>query len=52
MRCAAVAVRGATFPMILESRGAVVLGGMAIRRDNLVGGAQEFVERLVAALHS
>ena len=33
---------------IVESRGAEVLGGMTIRRDDLVGGAKDFVDRLVA----
>ena len=33
---------------IVQSRGAEVLGGMTIRRDDLAGGAKEFVERLVA----
>lgn len=32
---------------ILEDRGAEVLGGMAIRRDNLEGGAREFVNRVL-----
>jgi hypothetical protein len=32
---------------IMEERGARVLGGMAIRRTNLVGGAKEFVSRLL-----
>ncbi len=32
---------------ILEDRGAEVLGGMAIRRDNLEGGAREFVTRVL-----
>ena len=32
---------------ILEDRGAEVLGGMAIRRTNLEGGAKEFVERVL-----
>lgn len=35
---------------ILESRGAEVVGGMAIRRDALGPGATEFVDRLVDAL--
>jgi flavodoxin len=37
---------------IVESRGAEVLGGLTIRRDDLEGGAQEFVERLVANVPS
>ena len=35
---------------IMEERGAQVLGGMAIRRNDLEGGAREFVERLLAAV--
>jgi hypothetical protein len=35
---------------ILEARGADVLGGMAIRRNNLEAGANEFVERLLDAI--
>jgi Flavodoxin domain len=35
---------------IMEERGAQVLGGMAIRRNNLEGGAREFVERLLVAV--
>jgi hypothetical protein len=35
---------------IVEGRGASVLGGMAIRRDDLDGGTKDFVERLLAAL--
>ena len=35
---------------IMEERGAQVLGGMAIRRNDLEGGAHEFVERLLAAV--
>src|SRR6266568_9133322 len=31
---------------ILEERGAKVLGGMAIRRNNLEGGSKDFVDRL------
>jgi hypothetical protein len=34
---------------ILEGRGANVLRGMTIRRSDLEGGAQEFVERLLEA---
>jgi flavorubredoxin len=33
---------------IMEERGAEVLGGMAIRRTDLEGGAREFVQRLLA----
>jgi hypothetical protein len=33
---------------IVESRGAEVLGGLQIRRDDLEGGAKDFVERLLA----
>jgi hypothetical protein len=33
---------------ILESRGAEVLGGLQIRRDDLEGGARDFVDRLLA----
>ena len=33
---------------IVQSRGAEVLGGMTIRRDDLAGGAKEFADRLVA----
>ena len=35
---------------IMEERGADVLGGMAIRRDHLADGAQEFVARLREAM--
>jgi len=35
---------------IMEERGADVLGGMAIRRDHLADGAQEFVARLREAI--
>jgi hypothetical protein len=35
---------------ILEGRGAKVLGGMTIRRNDLEGGAREFVERLLEAI--
>ena len=35
---------------ILRGRGAEVVGGMAIRRDNLAGGARELADRLVEAL--
>jgi hypothetical protein len=33
---------------IVESRGAEVLGGLQIRRDDLEGGAKDFVDRLLA----
>ena len=33
---------------IVEGRGAEVIGGMAIRRDNLAGGARELVDRLLS----
>lgn len=35
---------------ILEGRGANVLGGMTIHRNDLEGGATEFVERLLEAI--
>jgi sulfite reductase alpha subunit-like flavoprotein len=35
---------------LLEGRGANVLGGMTIRRNDLEGGAKEFVERLIEAI--
>jgi hypothetical protein len=35
---------------IVEERGAKVLGGMAIRRNDLEGGASEFVDRVLAAV--
>jgi len=35
---------------IVEGRGASVLGGMAIKRTDLEGGSEDFVERLLAAL--
>jgi hypothetical protein len=35
---------------ILDGRGADVLGGMAIRRNRLADGAQEFVARVLAAV--
>jgi hypothetical protein len=35
---------------IIEARGADVIGGMAIRRNNLSGGAKDFVNRLMAAV--
>jgi flavorubredoxin len=37
---------------VVESRGAEVIGGMAIRRDDLEGGAEDFVGRLLTALES
>jgi hypothetical protein len=33
---------------IVEQRGGNVIGGMAIRRDDLEGGAADFVDRLLA----
>jgi hypothetical protein len=36
--------------VILEGRGAQVLGGMALRRQELVGGVKEFVDRLLQAI--
>ncbi len=35
---------------ILEDRGAEVLGGMAIRRTNLAGGAREFADRVLESV--
>jgi hypothetical protein len=35
---------------ILELRGAKVLGGMALRRSDLEGGARDFVDRLLEAI--
>ncbi|MDQ6617943.1 MAG: flavodoxin domain-containing protein [Actinomycetota bacterium] len=35
---------------IMEERGANVLGGMAIKRNNLEGGARDFVARLLEAI--
>jgi sulfite reductase alpha subunit-like flavoprotein len=35
---------------LLEGRGANVLGGMTIRRNDLEGGAKEFVDRLLEAI--
>jgi hypothetical protein len=32
---------------LMEDRGAEVLGGMAIRRDDLAGGARDFAERVL-----
>jgi hypothetical protein len=33
---------------IVQQRGGNVVGGMAIRRDDLEGGAADFVDRLLA----
>ncbi|MHB8466931.1 MAG: flavodoxin family protein [Acidimicrobiales bacterium] len=33
---------------IVESRGGTVLGGMAIRRNNIAGGVEEFVGRVLS----
>ncbi|MBK9178025.1 MAG: hypothetical protein IPM45_00395 [Acidimicrobiales bacterium] len=35
---------------IVEGRGAEVLGGMAIKRNDLEGGAREFVDRVLGAV--
>lgn len=35
---------------IMEDRGANVIGGMAIKRSDLEGGAQDFVDRLLDAV--
>ncbi len=35
---------------ILESRGAQVLGGMAIRRNDLAGGARDFADRVLESV--
>jgi hypothetical protein len=35
---------------IVEERGGDVIGGMAIRRDNISAGAQDFVDRLLEAV--
>jgi flavorubredoxin len=35
---------------IMEERGATVLGGMAIRRNDIAGGVREFVDRLREAV--
>jgi flavodoxin len=32
---------------LMEDRGAEVIGGMTIRRDDLAGGARDFVERVL-----
>jgi hypothetical protein len=37
---------------IVGRRGGNVIGGMAIKRNNLEGGAREFVDRLVGALEA
>jgi len=37
---------------VVEDRGAVVLGGMALRRDRLVEGSMEFVARLLEAVEA
>ena len=37
---------------IIEGRGAEVIGGMAIRRNDLQGGAEQLAERLVAAVQA
>jgi hypothetical protein len=37
---------------ILAARGADVLGGMAIRRDNIPGGARDFAHRLVDSVEA
>jgi hypothetical protein len=35
---------------IVEDRGGDVIGGMAIRRDNIPAGSQDFVDRLLEAV--
>ncbi len=35
---------------IVEGRGANVIGGMALRRNDLEGGARDFVQRLLEAI--
>ena len=35
---------------IMRDRGAEVIGGMAIRRNDLRGGSEEFVDRLLGAI--
>lgn len=35
------------FVALMEDRGAEVLGGLAIRRDDLAGGSTDFVERVL-----
>ncbi|HET9442992.1 MAG TPA: flavodoxin domain-containing protein [Acidimicrobiales bacterium] len=37
---------------IMEDRGAEVLGGMAIRRDDLAGGSREFVGRVLDVVNA
>jgi hypothetical protein len=37
---------------IVRATGAEVIGGMAIRRDDLEGGAKDLADRLVAAVHA
>ena len=37
---------------IVEERGGKVLGGMALRRNDLEGGAAEFVDRVLAAVNA
>ena len=37
---------------IVRERGGDVIGGMAIRRDNLEGGARELVSRLLSAVEA
>lgn len=37
---------------ILQGRGAEVIGGMAIRRNDLEGGAADFAGRLIAAVEA
>ncbi|MEM9890087.1 MAG: hypothetical protein AAF962_04430 [Actinomycetota bacterium] len=44
---------GKTLPImsrVIGERGGEVIGGYAIKRDDLAGGAEEFVDRLLAAL--
>jgi hypothetical protein len=36
--------------VLLEDKGAEVLGGLAIRRDRLASGAVDFVDRLTDVL--
>jgi hypothetical protein len=38
------------FVALVEDRGGEVLGGMTIRRDDLVGGAKDFAERLLGVV--
>jgi hypothetical protein len=37
---------------IVAARGADVLGGMAIRRDDIPGGARDFVHRLLESVEA